>query len=429
MGKRQTATLSLPEQMEPADEESSWRYYGWLVVAVCFVVIAVASGARFAFGVLLDPLVDAFDASRTAISVTQSVQLLAYAASQPVMGRLIDRHGPRAVFAASIVAITAGLAGSAFAPSLFWLYVTLGALVGAGYGGVGALAIAAILSPLFRRRRSFAVSVANSGFNVGQLAVAPLLGLALTVVDWEAGVLAIGAVMLATLLPTVAVLRTAGGSDGEPTDGGDGFEGLLDVDTFRAAVRTRSYGGILVSYLVCGFTDFVVIVHLVSYLRGVGYSLPVASTALGLIGGASFVGVIVGGWIADRVRTKDTLAGFYAIRLVGYLLLLLVGTLGAWDDVAMYAFVAVFGVTLYATAPLTSTLTADLYGDSLMGSTYGWASATHHVGGAVGAAFAGYVFDVTGAYGPAFVVCAALLVVGALAVYAVREPGPGTAAR
>lgn len=403
-------------------DESSWRYHGWLVVAVCFIVIAVASGARFAFGVLLDPLVAAFDASRTAVSVTQSVQLIAYAVSQPVMGRLIDRHGPRTVFVASILAITTGLVGSAFATSLLWLYLTLGVLVGAGYGGVGALAIAAILAPWFRHRRSFAVSVANSGFNLGQLAVAPLLGLALTVAEWEVGVLGIGAVMLATLVPTVAVLRPRGIGEGGDGADADGFTGLLDADSFRAVLRTRSYGGIVVSYVICGFTDFVVIVHIVSYLRDVGYSLPVASTALGLIGGASFVGVIVGGWIADRVRTKDTIAGFYVIRLVGYLILLQVGTLGAWDDLAVYSFVAVFGVTLYVTAPLTSTLTADLYGDSLMGSAYGWASALHHVGAALGAAFAGYVYDTTGGYGPAFVLCAALLVVGSVAIYLVREP-------
>ena len=57
-----------------ATDESNWRYPGWLVVAVCFLVIAVASGARFAFGVLLDPLVEAFDATRTGVSVAQSVQ-------------------------------------------------------------------------------------------------------------------------------------------------------------------------------------------------------------------------------------------------------------------------------------------------------------------------------------------------------------------
>jgi len=407
-----------------AVDESSPRYRGWQVVAVCFVVIAVASGARFAFGVLLDPLVVAFHASRTAVAVTQSVQLLAYAASQPVMGRLIDRHGPRTTFVASILAITAGLVGSAFAPSLGWLYLTLGVLVGAGYGGVGALAIAAIVSPWFRVRRRFAVSVANSGFNLGQLAVAPVLGLALTAFAWQQGVLALGVVMFLTLVPAVAVLgrRRRSAAANEEPDEATGFEGLVDVSTFREILRTRTYRGVVLSYFVCGFTDFVVIVHLVSYLRGVGYSLPVASAALGLVGGASFVGVLVGGWVADRVRTKDTLAGFYGIRVVGYLLLWAVAGAGPWRDAFVYAFVAVFGVTLYATAPLTSTFMADLYGDSLMGSSYGWASATHHVGGAIGAAFAAAVFDATGAYGPAFLVCAGLLVVGATAVSLVHEP-------
>jgi MFS family permease len=405
-----------------AVDESSWRYRGWLVVAVCLVVIAVASGARFAFGVLLDPLVEAFDATLTAVSLTQSVQLIAYAVSQPVMGHLIDRYGPRGVFVASIVAMTVGLVASAFAPSLLWFYATHGVLIGVGYGGVGALAIAAILAPWFEERRGFAISVANSGFNLGQLAVAPLLGLALTVADWEVGVVAIGVAMFATLLPTVAVLGSGGSREEARPDAAEGFEGSLDVDTFREAVVTRSYGGINVSYFICGFTDFVVLVHLVSFLRDVGYSLPVASTALGLIGAASFVGVIVGGWVADRIRTKDTLAGFYAIRIVGYLVLLQVGRLGALDDVAVYAFVALFGVTLYVTAPLTSTLTADLYGDALMGSSYGWASAVHQVGAAIGAAFAAYVFDTTGAYRLAFLACAGLLVVGTAAVYVVREP-------
>lgn len=403
-------------------DESSWRYHGWPVVAVCFVVISIASGARYAFGVILDPLVVTFDTSHTAISLTQSVQLLSYAASQPVMGRLIDRHGPRTVFVASILTISAGLAGSAFAPSLFWLYVTLGVLVGAGYGGVGALAIAAILSPLFRQRRSFAVSVANSGFNIGQLAIVPVVGVALTIVDWDVGMLALGALMLVTLIPSVIVLRSGGGRDGAVTGAGGHDDGLLDVNTFLEAIPTRTYGGIVVSYIICGFTDFVVLVHIVSYLRNVGFSLPFASTSLGLIGGASFIGVIVGGWIADLVRTKDTLAAFYLIRLLGYVILLQVGSLGVWDDVAVYAFVAVFGVTLYATAPLTSTLMADLYGDSLIGSTYGWASALHHVGGAIGAAFAGFVFDWTGSYEFAFVACSGMLVIAIAAVYQVREP-------
>lgn len=402
--------------------ESDWRYYGWLVVLTCFVVIAVGSGARFAFGVLLDPLIRTFHASRTAVSLTPSIQLVAYAASQPVMGRLIDRQGPARVFAVSIVVLAAGLVGSAFATSLLGLYVTLGVLVGLGYGGIGTLAIVTILARWFRDRRESAVSYANAGFNVGQIAVAPALGVALTVVAWQTATLVLGAVMLATLLPAVAVLRRTRGPPAPAEDDGGELEGAFDVAGVREALRGRSYGGLITSYFVCGFTDFVVIVHLVSYLLKVGFALPAASTALGLVGGASFVGVVVSGWIADRTRTKNVLAGLYGTRVVGYLLLVLVGSLGALDGVGLYVFVAVFGFTLYATAPLTSTLTASLFGDSMTGSLYGWASATHHVGGAIGAATAAWLFDLTGTYHPAFYLCAGLLCVGTLAAFSIVEP-------
>lgn len=403
-------------------DESDWRYYGWLVVLTCFVVIAIGSGARFAFGVILDPLVVTFDASRTAISITQSVQLVAYAVSQPVMGRLIDRYGPAPIFAGSILAVAGGLAGAAFVGSVLGLYLTLGALVGFGYGGIGALAIVTILARWFRDRRESAVSLANSGFNVGQLAIAPLLGFALTVIDWQTALVALGVLMLLTLLPAVAVLRRRRRADADVDGDGSEFAGTLDVSSVREAVRGRSYAGLLSSYFICGFTDFVVIVHLVSYLVGVGFSRPIASTALGLVGGASFVGVVVCGWIADRTRTKDVIAGLYAMRIGGYLLLILVGSVASLETVLLYVFVVVFGFSLYATAPLTSTLTATLYGDSLTGTLYGWASATHHVGAAIGAAAAAWVFDTTGTYEPAFYLCAGLLVVGTVAAYAIVEP-------
>lgn len=409
--------------MSVSRAETDPRYYGWLIVVTCFVVIAVASGSRFTFGVIFERLVEDFDASRTAISFTSSVRLVAYAASQPIMGRLIDRYSPVYVFTASIVLFALGLVGSAFATTLLGLYVTLGALIGFGFGGVSALAIASILSRWFSDRRGFAVSAANSGFNIGQLAIVPAVGFALATVGWEVAMLALGAAMLATALPAYLVVRptrTFAEADADG-DGPTAVEGQIDTATLREAIRTRSFLGMSGGYFFCGFTDFIVIVHLVAYLTGDGMSLSVASGSLGLMGGASFVGVLVTGWLSDRMKTKNTLTWLYAIRIGALVLLAQVTALGALRDVAVYVFIATFGVTLYATAPLTSTLATDLYGDRLMGSVFGWASATHQVGAAIGAAFAGFVFDVTGAYPLAFYVGAVGVAIGAAATYLVEE--------
>lgn len=402
---------------------------GWFVVGTCFVVLLVASGSRFAFGVVFDSLLREYDASRTAISLTGSIQLAAYALSQPLVGRLVDRYDGAYIFGTSIVLFSLGLLGSGFVTTLAGFYVTFGVLVGLGYSGVSALVITSIVSKWFDARRGLAVSVSNSGFNVGQLSIVPLLGFALGSIDWQFALVLLGVAMIATLVPTYVFLRsppTDERANEESTARRTGaVDGQFNVGTLREAVRTRSFLGIVTGYFVCGFTDYVVVVHLVSYLTNIGIETGTAASSLGTVGAVSFVGVLAAGWVADRMRTKNTIAALYAFRIVAFVILAKLVSIGEFRIVFLYAFIVLFGLAFYATAPLTSTLCADLYGDELMGSVYGWASGIHQIGGALGAVVAGYVFDATGTYRAAFYVSAALVLVGTVASYLVREKRAG----
>ena len=70
-------------------------YYGWVVVAACFVASGVVFGMTYSFGVFLDPLGATFGASTARTSLVFGVQLFVlYVAAAP-MGGLVEWLGPR----------------------------------------------------------------------------------------------------------------------------------------------------------------------------------------------------------------------------------------------------------------------------------------------------------------------------------------------
>jgi MFS family permease len=96
-------------------------FYGWVLVAIGFLTMAVGVNARTAFSLLFPPI----------------LLFLVSAVVTPFVGRLMDRRGPRLVIELGIVAMAAGLLLAPLARAPWQLYLSLGALVG---GGVNCLA-------------------------------------------------------------------------------------------------------------------------------------------------------------------------------------------------------------------------------------------------------------------------------------------------
>src|SRR3954453_7367700 len=105
-------------------------YYGWVVIGVAFVTMAIGVSARTAFSLLLPPLIDQFGWDRGFVAGAFSFGLLVCAALSPVAGRVMDRYGPRIVIGAGVCMMTAGLLAAPRIREPWQLYVTLGVLVG-----------------------------------------------------------------------------------------------------------------------------------------------------------------------------------------------------------------------------------------------------------------------------------------------------------
>jgi len=107
-------------------------FYGWVLVAVAFVTMAVGVNARTAFSLLFPAILDEFGWERGMAAGVFSFGFLVSALVTPCIGWAMDLRGPRLVIEFGVVAMGAGLVLAALVREPWQLYLSLGALVGGG---------------------------------------------------------------------------------------------------------------------------------------------------------------------------------------------------------------------------------------------------------------------------------------------------------
>src|SRR6476659_6960749 len=112
-------------------------FYGWLLVAVAFVTMAVAVNARTAFSLLFPAILDEFGWDRSVTAGAFSFGFLVSAVVVSLDRQLTDLRGPRIVVELGVVTMGAGLILASVIREPWQLYLTLGVLAG---GGVNCLA-------------------------------------------------------------------------------------------------------------------------------------------------------------------------------------------------------------------------------------------------------------------------------------------------
>jgi len=171
-----------------------------------------------------------------------------------------------------------------------------------------------------------------------------------------------------------------------------------------------------IGYFVCGFTTAILRVHFVPFAVERGFSSSTAAAANGLMSGLNVVGVIAVGALSDRFGRKNPLGWVYILRGCAYAALLFAP--GGWG---LWGFAAIAGFSYWATLPLTSSLTAEVYGLKNLGILNGIIFTGHQIGGAISILFAGIMRDLTGSYELPFTVAGLLLIGASLTSFSIQE--------
>ena len=405
-------------------------FYGWIVVAVVFVTMAVGVNARTAFSLLFPPILDEFGWSRGVTAGAFSFGFLVSAVLSPALGKLMDRRGPRVVMELGVAAMAAGLLLVTLTREPWHLYATLGVLVGAGSVCLGFTGQALFLPNWFVRRRGLAMSLAFSGVGIGSIVLLPWLQAIIAQAGWRTACWTMGILVLVLLAPLNLLLRrrpeelglTPDG-DGAPTDAGAPGRSTNIVDhawaatdwTPGRALRTARFWWIATGYVTAGFAWYAVQVHQTQYLVEIGFTATDAAWALGAVSLAGVPGQIALGHLSDRIGRELVWAigclGF-AITYVALLLLR-----GDPSLLLLYLMVVAQGLLGYGLTSVIGAIPAEIFEGRHYGTIFGTLALAMIIGGAVGPWLTGALHDWTGSYTAAFVIAIAASAFSALAIW------------
>src|ERR671935_2642192 len=109
---RPSDAVAMEQPMQDVTRHWSSRlpfYYGWLIVGIAFVTMAVGVTARTAFSLLMPPLIDEFGWDRGLAAGAFSFGFLVSAFLSPIVGYVMDAQGPRMVIMTGIALLSSGL--------------------------------------------------------------------------------------------------------------------------------------------------------------------------------------------------------------------------------------------------------------------------------------------------------------------------------
>ena len=177
-------------------------------IAAAAFCMQLALGAVYGWSVFLNPLRDAFGASKPAVNLTFTITLAVLGLTAGFGGCLQRRIGPRATASLAGVLYGCGIILSGLAPNLPALYVAHGVLGGIGLG-LGYIVPLAVLLGWFPDKRGFISGLAVTGFGLGALITSPLATELIKLHGVQNTLMLLGAAYFIVIVSAAQVLRSA----------------------------------------------------------------------------------------------------------------------------------------------------------------------------------------------------------------------------
>ena len=389
-------------------------FYGWKIVAACFVIAAFAwSLGLFGSSVYLQSLTAERGWTVAGISSAITLFFLVSAAVQRVVGRSIDRWGPKPVLSIGCLSLAGGVAliGQTDAP---WQLYPCFALVGIGWSTLSTTGISATVAPWFERHQGRSMTLALMGASLGAIVGVPLLIATLARFGLETGLLLAALLVVAVLLPLInLILRYRSPStlglnrDGDLQAVGEPLT-PAPVPIAHSGNRSRLLWSTTTGFALALTVQIGFITHHVKLAEPV-----LGAQGAGLLVSAAGVAALIGRMIlvriVDRVDVRRLAAGILLLQTLA--LIAIAATPVAW--VLVVASLA-YGYGIGHVTTLGPVIVRREFGASAFGATYGSAATVIQLSSAFGPFLLGALRDYFDNYRPGLAIAATLTSAGCL---------------
>jgi MFS family permease len=405
-------------------------FYGWWIVLGCTAILFVSSGIGFyGHGVILDPLRERYGWSKGIISSAVTLYFFTSGVMGMLMGRFIDRYGPKPVLILGSATMGIGFLLLSRVTQL-WQFYAVYLLLAVGWSGTSLIPVGTLIANWFIHKRGLAMSLTMTGLSLGGMVLVPLA--AYLVFHWGLRVTLpiLGSFYLLVVIPIaiwVVIQRPADvgqfpdGSRPATTSGGMPVGRTRYASQWRVwsraeALRTAAFWSIVTAFMLALSGQIAFLVHQVSFL-GETLGPKGAALAVSVTAGASIIGRLFLGSIADRSDKRLLAMVCFFIQAGAVLSMAYFRSVGV-----LYLGTLAFGLTMGGIVMLQPLLIGECFGLVSFGTITGLAGLFSVSGAAFGPVIAGLIYDATRDYRIAFTIFAAASLLAMVAVFFARPP-------
>ena len=386
-------------------------FYGYIVVAATFCIMVMAGGIWIIFGVFFEPMLTEFGWTRAMLSGAVSLRIFLATLLGIAGGRLTDKFGPRPITTVCGLFLGLGFFLMSRISTIWQLYLVYGVITSVGMSGLWVPMISTV-SRWFVKRRGMITGIVLSGMSLGSIIMPPLATWLITTYGWRTSYTIVGLIAMIVIISAAQFVKRDPTKIGQLPDGRNEVEvKSLDLPaknlSLREAIHTRQFWTLCAVFGCLWFSAMAIWVHIVIHAIDLGISAISAANILAIMGGVGIASRILTGSLADKIGYKPALLIGFTLMSASFLWLLVAKEL--W---ALNLFAIIFGVGIAGLSVLEAPLIARLFGlgslSVIMGSVE-FASTTLSTPSSI---VAGYIFDITGRYQLAFLICVGVSIMG-----------------
>jgi AAHS family benzoate transporter-like MFS transporter len=404
----------------PTPEVTAERGRAW-AVPLCWTAVLLDGFDLVVLGTVLPVLLrdKVWGLDPGTATVLSTIGLVGMTIGALTIGTITDVIGRRRALLLSVVSFSLFTLLCAVAPSAF-VFGLLRFLAGLGLGGCLPTAIALVTEHARAGRGSSATTTIMTGYHVGAVLTALLGIVVMPTLGWEA-MFVIGAAPALVLVPLMLrYLPESASFLREPEPGQEATRGWRDGLRAVASLFGTGYGRATIAFWVTSFMGLLLVYGLNTWLpqimRSAGYELGAALGLLLTLNIGAVIGLVVAGYVADRVGVRRSAITWFAASAI-FLGLLSVRLPG----IGVYVAVLITGCFVFSAQVLVYAFVGRTYPEHARATGLGWAAGVGRLGAISGPLVGGALVTAGVAYPWGFYVFAVVGALGMAAVAVVRE--------